>query len=231
MDDVRCAGCRPNHKQQEEHIMTTRSRARRPLAGLTAALALGLMVAGPWPAAAKPPDHAPAHGYRKTKDKHKDSNHDARRGEDRGHREDRGRREDNTHRDRPGEPIRDGGDTRVYDRRRPVPRTPPRVVDRRTERERRQDVRYRRQHDVDLDGIPNGRDRDMDGDGIPNNRDPQPKVFNRRGTVPNWSYNHRKRATANDMDGDGIPNSRDRDRDGDAVRNQDDSHPNDRKRR
>lgn len=189
--------------------MTTRDNARRPMAGLTAALALGLVAAGPWPATAKPPDHAPAHGARKNKDKkHTDKDRHL---------------DDRSHRDRRGAPILEGDD-RHRDDRPPVPRNPPRphVVDRRSEEQRRQDARYRRQHDVDLDGIPNDRDRDMDGDGIPNGRDPQPKVFNRPGTV--------RARTDRDRDGDGIRNNRDHDRDGDGVRNKLDRHPNDRRR-
>ncbi len=134
--------------------MTNRIRRTnaRNVAVVGMALTVGLLTFSPAFVSAKPPKHAPAHGYRRKQERNNDRERWS--PELRRDREELQRRREELQRRREEE-LRQ---RREEDQRR-------------WEEERRRREEERRNRDRDRDGVPDYRDRDIDGDGVRNRRD------------------------------------------------------------
>jgi len=164
---------------------------------------LGLLLADLAPALAKPPAHAPAHGYRRKHGggttvaptytrSYSTYTPERYRRRRRTRRLVRRRAPFSTvryvrSRDRDRDGIRnrrdrdiDGDGIRNWRDRYPAKRRSSRAIRRSRTVRRTRTARYSRMQDFDRDGIPNWRDRDMDGDGVHNTRDRYPNARVRR---------------------------------------------------
>lgn len=178
------------------------NRLRKAL-GLSVLAAVGMVALDLAPAFAKPPAHAPAHGYRRNQEGKQDKHYEKQR-----ERYDDDRYED------------DDDDRYRSERRRYE-----------SDRQRRYEREGERRRDLDRDGIPDHRDTDIDGDGIENSRDSNPYEYNTRNRTRRTGDSRRTQrdryTRAQDLDGDGQPNWSDRDMDGDGVKNNSDRYPRD----
>jgi hypothetical protein len=139
--------------------MKTQQNRFRQVMGASAVLALGVLAAELSPAFAKPPPHAPAHGYRRKHESGSDRSDYSRRYDRDDYRRSDGR-------------VFESGRV-VNDRRRRVRAHSANDID-------GDGIRNDRDPDMDGDGVRNSRDRDMDGDGTPNNRDDHPRGYFQR---------------------------------------------------
>lgn len=127
----------------------------RSVAIAGALLTLGLFVSLPSMVAAKPPSHAPAHGYRA-----KHENKEARKADKLERKHEKFHEKYERQHDR------------LHEKRNRELRKREAKADRDRERER---ARLGRNRDLDRDGIPNYRDKDVDGDGRLNRSDRYPR--------------------------------------------------------
>jgi hypothetical protein len=185
------------------------STSRQTLLGVAAVMALGLLVGGVKPAAADPPAHAPAWGWRRKQSTY--NNNSNRRYYDNGS-------------------YRYGSGYRYNSRNRYYRPTRSDIDG--------DGIPNSRDRDIDGDGIANYRDRTPYGSRYSSNtrrrsapvyaRRYVPARYHRKGDADRDGIRNRR---DRDIDGDGRRNWRDRDRDGDRTRNRRDRYPRNPRRR